>query len=314
MPPDTVLGIRGPLGQIDLDNGVDDDSSHLGNGGASGMYSVATNSGSINFAVTGFPNYDFASGHDVVGEYQVFVEVYDDFHEEPIALFDETRTMESDAVHEFSYFNEDWLLGTYNVFIDNTIGPGAVGDVDFFTFTGLTPGEAFTAETLAPGAVLPDTYLGWFDAAGALIDFNDDVDELNLLSLVAGTVPADGRLTFAVTGVGDDEFNGDHMQQFPYELRVTTTGGSLPGDFNGDQVVDGDDVAMWRDSFGPGAMADADGDSDTDGDDFLVWQRAVGGGLATAAISATPEPHSGLLMLLAALFGAVAKGRRQLVG
>jgi hypothetical protein len=310
LPPDTVLGVRDLLGQIDILTGVDDDSSPVGSGTASALSNVATNSGAINFAVTGFPNYDFEGGHSVSGEYQVFVEVFDDFHEDPIASFEQVRTLEPDVIHEFSYFNDNWVLGTYNVYIDNTIGPSAVGDVDYFTFTGLTPGEGFTVETLAPMMPAADTYLGWFDAAGVLIGFNDDIGGGNMLSSIAGTVPADGRLTFGVTGVGDDQFSGEHVQQYAYQLQLTT-GASVPGDFNGDSVVNGDDLAVWRDSVGPNPAADADGDNDSDGADFLTWQRALGGGAAAPATLATPEPSGALLMLLAAGLRPMARACRR---
>lgn len=82
---------------------------------------------------------------------------------------------------------------------------------------------------------------------------------------------------------------------------------NLPGDFDGNGVVNAADLAVWQNAFGVNALADADGDGDTDGRDFLVWQRNVGmtwqsmGSLA-AAIT-VPEPSGILLggMFLAAV-------------
>lgn len=55
---------------------------------------------------------------------------------------------------------------------------------------------------------------------------------------------------------------------------------TLPGDFNGDHIVDADDVTVWQDAYGgssPSLKAgDADGDGDVDGRDFLMWQRNFG--------------------------------------
>jgi hypothetical protein len=51
---------------------------------------------------------------------------------------------------------------------------------------------------------------------------------------------------------------------------------NLPGDFNGDGLVDGGDLADWELSFSLDDGADADGDGSSDGLDFLAWQRNLG--------------------------------------
>jgi hypothetical protein len=69
--------------------------------------------------------------------------------------------------------------------------------------------------------------------------------------------------------------------------------GPLPGDFNGDGIVNGADLTNWKTGFGTTesathAQGDSDGDQDVDGADFLRWQTQLG---ASAAIStAIPEP------------------------
>lgn len=72
----------------------------------------------------------------------------------------------------------------------------------------------------------------------------------------------------------------------------------VPGDFNGDGMVDADDVDIWTQYYGtisratPG-MGDADGDGDVDGRDFLAWQQNEGYSLQLppkAATTALPEP------------------------
>ena len=62
----------------------------------------------------------------------------------------------------------------------------------------------------------------------------------------------------------------------------------LPGDFNLDEVVDGDDLPVWQSSYGsapqfPFSGADVNGSSTIDGADFLAWQRNFG---------AVPPPHA----------------------
>lgn len=81
---------------------------------------------------------------------------------------------------------------------------------------------------------------------------------------------------------------------------VTYTGGTaatvaIPGDFDSDTDVDGDDLAIWKANFGTGksvATGDTDGDGDADGNDFLVWQR----NLTTSPILAIPEPSAFFLL------------------
>jgi hypothetical protein len=91
--------------------------------------------------------------------------------------------------------------------------------------------------------------------------------------------------------------------------------GTLPGDFNGDEVVDGLDLDAWEIGFGTAsgastASGDADGDGDVDGADFLVWQQNVGvsqpGGIAAAAV---PEPSVVAILLPALLLW----GKRRIV-
>ncbi len=84
-------------------------------------------------------------------------------------------------------------------------------------------------------------------------------------------------------------------------------------DWNMDDIVNGDDLAIWRANFGmmvpPGTMGDADGDGDVDGADFTIWQRQLGTDpVAAPAAGAVPEPASAALLLLVAL--AFAARRR----
>jgi hypothetical protein len=234
-----------------------------------------------------------------------------DFFGDLVDSFSEIRTLGSAEVHEFSFNDFEWLNGTYDVYIDNAIGGVTGADVDFFTFTGLSPGAAFSAETLDPTAAGIDTLLGWFDAAGALLDDDDD-GAGGTLSKLAGTVPANGMLTFAVSGFGDDDFAGSHTEDDPYELQLTVGGGGFAADFNNDGMVTGADLADWRSSFGPSATGDADGDNDTDGADFLIWQRELGSGGAAVA-GGVPEPSGGALVLAAAMLN-FATCRRRLRG
>jgi hypothetical protein len=85
---------------------------------------------------------------------------------------------------------------------------------------------------------------------------------------------------------------------------------SIPGDFNGDREVDGDDLAEWTGGFPRASGAaradgDADGDGDVDGNDFLIWQRHVGAGQTSSPTAhPVPEPAAGVAMVTFLLVAA----------
>jgi hypothetical protein len=87
----------------------------------------------------------------------------------------------------------------------------------------------------------------------------------------------------------------------------------ITADFDNDGNVDGDDLTVWKNSFGaPGA--DANGDGVSDGADFLAWQREFGLGVAPAASSlallAVPEPGSAALASLGVATLLMTRRRR----
>ena len=70
----------------------------------------------------------------------------------------------------------------------------------------------------------------------------------------------------------------------------------IPGDFDDNGVVDGQDLAVWKASLGSESDADADLDGDADGHDFLIWQRHLGAVASTTMVqAAVPEPQAWLL-------------------
>ena len=83
-----------------------------------------------------------------------------------------------------------------------------------------------------------------------------------------------------------------------------------PADFNGDSLVNGADLNLWRTSFGQNANANADGDADSDGNDLLAWQRQLGSpSLATPAAIAVPAPASATMLSLGGWALTVGFGR-----
>lgn len=300
--PDTVLGITNFFGDV-VD--FDDDSSPLGNGRASGIAGASTPNGNISFVISGFGDDDFVGNHNQSGPIDVYIQTYDSFGDEA-NLYTSSATLEAGDVENFSIFDEEAIFGTYDVYIDNLGYFNVNADIDYFTFTGLTPGASFTAETFDPQSLGLDTQLGWFGDSGLFPIGEDDDGGVGGLSLLTGTVPANGKVTLAVTGTNDDAYEGDHLERGAYELKLTLGGGvDYAADFNNDGKVNGADLAAWKLAFGQDAGADANNDLKTDGADFLVWQRQFGSGVpTTAAAAAIPEPASAALLTLA--FGATA--------
>ena len=86
----------------------------------------------------------------------------------------------------------------------------------------------------------------------------------------------------------------------------------IPGDFNGDTIVDGWDLIQWQNSYAVDGGADANGDGLSNGIDFLIWQRNFGTGAeVVAAATAVPEPGTIYLIALAVtLFSANSRRTR----
>jgi hypothetical protein len=243
------LGARDVSGVIGR---VDDDSSPLGDGRASGLTGVSVNSETLQFSVSGFGDSvedgEFSGGHFEQGEYEVFVHVFDSMGAE-ISMFSQLSQLSAGLVEDFEFSNPAWMGGSYNVYIDNTVGSS---DVDFYTFAGLTPNASFEVRMFDEFESGIATYLGWFDDEGELIATDADSGD-NGLSFIMGTVPSSGSLTFAVTGIGDDSFAGDHSWPGAYTLVLEATDATMQGDLNQDNYVDAADYVMWRKNEGSSA-------------------------------------------------------------
>jgi GH35 family endo-1,4-beta-xylanase len=128
------------------------------------------------------------------------------------------------------------------------------------------------------------------------------------------TVNADGSINF-------NGFYGDYdvtVGNKTYSLSLTKGQSayslvSLPGDYNGNGVVDAADYTVWRDTFGSSAdlRADGNGNGMIDSGDYDTWVSKFGnvysGGNGAAA--AVPEPTT-LAMLLIGCVGLAAYHRR----
>jgi len=108
------------------------------------------------------------------------------------------------------------------------------------------------------------------------------------------------------TGASDAQVYLDDVFWDPQAIFVPP----VPGDFDGNGFVDGNDLADWEQGFGISSDAitangDADGDSDVDGLDFLIWQKNFGAMPLSASTSAIPEPSS-IVVSLVVFLGLLA--------
>jgi hypothetical protein len=100
-------------------------------------------------------------------------------------------------------------------------------------------------------------------------------------------------------------------------VRLDYTPPFLAGDYNGDGVVDAADYTVWRDTLGhsvtPGTGADGDNDGVIGPGDYTVWKnnfgQAVGSGSGSRS-GTVPEPSSLVLLIMASIGVAMARGRR----
>ena len=97
---------------------------------------------------------------------------------------------------------------------------------------------------------------------------------------------------------------------------ITMLTPAKPGDYNGDGLVDANDFAVWRSTFGSTTDASADGNSDGDVDarDYVIWRknfrRRAWGLIATGLVS-VPEPAAMALVMTGLTVLTFAFRRRQ---
>ena len=142
------------------------------------------------------------------------------------------------------------------------------GDVDYYRFTGLTPDGIYTA-TIVAGMNgdngFTDTMLGWLAAEGVVVAMDDNSGPRSVYSKIEFIADENGAATLAVTGHGDDDFNGMMSGGMDYEsygfggYMLSVRGlnediGEQPlerkADLNGDGVVDTSDLGMMIGVFG----------------------------------------------------------------
>ncbi|MEN1678825.1 MAG: DUF5060 domain-containing protein [Planctomycetota bacterium] len=147
-----------------------------------------------------------------------------------------------------------------------------LGDDNGWTETGLS-----TSNAPSPAAAQPLDTLSGTHSLGAVLEFD-----------VSASVADDGAHTFIVDiSGGNDVWFSSKEGVAPPELVLEVL--NLPGDYNGDTVVDVADYAVWRANFGATGPNSADGNSDgvVDTADFTIWRDNLS--LAANAAPAAAE-------------------------
>lgn len=173
-------------------------------------------------------------------------------------------------------------------------------------FAGIQQGPVWTAG--AGSEVVPSAMMGWANFPANPHHSHTGEDILDDIGLGVGSTGFTPPLT---SGVYTMLFQAPSiLVRYGLNFAVTPVGANRPGDFNGDSLVDGADLAIWRDALGRTNAGDANGDGVTDGADMLVWQKNVGLTGAAPAAHAVPEPAAALLAL-GACAGLAARRRRR---
>ncbi len=215
---------------------------------------------------------------------------------------------------------------------DYSLTDGA-DDINKYVFADALQGGSFISITLAwdrvvlfndenatPGEYdIGDTFDPWTDNISPADDVINDLDlyllpagATDINDAIAASLSNDStieHLFFQIPTTGNYEF---WVNQFDAEFGSQVYAAAwwarsatliLPGDYNGDQIVDAQDYNVWRANFGepisPGTGADGNGDGTIDAADYVVWRKNLDtAGSGTGA--QVPEPSS-LLILVAAL-------------
>ena len=180
-------------------------------------------------------------------------------------------------------------LTKYSLVESAWVSNGTVGTTadDYRGITGVVNAGAVTLYATRANGTNPDSLVSLVDGTG----YNSG----------EGAFSAIAPVTVATAGA-NTLFKG---------VAFAPTGAKIPGDFTGNGMVDGDDLAKWKTDFGVGAGSDANGDNATDGADFLIWQRQYGQGATIAAAASIPEPASLMLLSTASIAIVVASRRRR---
>lgn len=224
------------------------------------------------------------------------------------------------VVGDLNIVNDPGLLdplGTLlsgDIFDEATFGPDSPPDWD-----GTSLADAHPLHNVGgPADYTWRNDLGSFDP-GRLdyILYTDSILEeahkfvLNTVDMTAGELAATGLQEFDITV----DLVGQRFDHLPVVVDFRFLFEPLPGDGNGDDIVDAADYTVWANAFGQmgiGIPGDYNGDEVVDTADYTIWANNFGQTVTAPAgtSAAVPEPSTFTLAGLS-LMGLIAYGRRR---
>jgi serralysin len=198
-------------------------------------------------------------------------------------------------------------------------------DIDFFSFTIASP--TLLDATLTPlGGVFNQGVEGGIQStfdANARNDLSLAVFASNGTTLLgsanltgAGGTEMLSDLELSTPGTYFARISGssDNVQLYELELSAGLLLTGLPGDYNGDNLIDAADYLVWRDALASGSplLNDPNGNGIADSADFDYWRDHFGqtsgsGAGASASAAAVPEPSTVLLAIAATVGSALMR-------
>ena len=190
-----------------------------------------------------------------------------------------------------SGFNSDrWTTTDSAGLVDSGVDAGGTNTGAQFKFTLTSPDTySFELVRLADGHTL-------FARSGTLAALTaGPIDSLEIAMFGNGS--GNGRTGPTAQPTGEREF-------FFNNLRIESGAMTLPGDYNGNGVVDTADYVVWRSTFGQSVVAGSGADGDNSGDigpsDYDIWRVHFGmtAPAMGAAFTVVPEPTAAYLAMI----------------
>jgi T5SS/PEP-CTERM-associated repeat protein len=177
---------------------------------------------------------------------------------------------------------------------------------------GLTPGSEYDQLNHSLGDGLAS--LGGTLDVSLLAGFTPQAGDVFEIMTAIGGIDGTFASTILPALAGNLTWNVDYGAN-SVTLAVAAVVVSVPGDYNGDGIVDAADYTVWRDTLGQvgiGLPADGDGNGVIDGGDYDVWTtnfgNHAGAGASGSASAAVPEPST-LVMLLTGILSIFCRRR-----
>ena len=174
--------------------------------------------GSAYFRVSGTGDNGFTGNHSEAGRYSILYQIRDPLHNlvktYPLEFEDVVPGMFDNIWIDPDNSKPDWTGYTVDVTINNIVGAGTGDSLDFWIFSGLLPGQAFTAKinTSTFGALLATV-----NSSNVLTAISNPNDPFATLT---GFADGQGKVRLGVSAVGDTLFKGEHAATGTYTLQV----------------------------------------------------------------------------------------------